>query len=93
MLQDSCVPWVFLLLLLLYRLTLVEGKVGEVLPALHPLKRHVAVDTALHEADALKMSCKGVEKAELGDKWSVGLKDRFVSGEVIIISHVTTILL
>ena len=90
MLQDSCVPWVFLLLLLLYRLTLVEGKV---LPTLHPLKRHVAVDTALHEADALKMSCKGVEKAELGDKWSVGLKDRFVSGEVIIISHVTNILL
>jgi len=91
MLQDSSVPWILLFLLLLYRLVAVEGKAGQVQ---HPILRRIDNDTAaVTEYDAVKMSCKGVEKAELGDRWSMGLRDRFVSGEVIIISHVTAILL
>lgn len=74
MLRDSSIPWIFLVLLLLFRLILVEGG------AEHRLLLPLIPESA---RDKFNTSCSDTRKAELGDSWSVGVEDRFVSGELI----------
>ena len=62
MLRDSSIPWIFLVLLLLFRLILVEG--GAEHHLLLPLIPESATDKS-------NTSCSDTIKAELGDSWKV----------------------